>query len=103
MLMMAFRALGDYYPEAEDDASTSSQAFNGDADETMSRDGYVETNGRKKRRTGVAAEDQDYRPPGTKRVCSTAYTLHLSMTCPFSVHPVVIPHGESKTSARSLL
>jgi chromatin-remodeling ATPase INO80 len=46
--------------------------MNGELDESMSREDLPETNGRKKRKTVasmVAAEDQDYQPPGLKRVC----------------------------------
>ncbi|EKM60935.1 uncharacterized protein PHACADRAFT_247165 [Phanerochaete carnosa HHB-10118-sp] len=57
---------GEFYPEHEDEAAASPRTFNGEADETMSAQGHLETNGRKKRRPG-AAEDQEYHPPGTKR------------------------------------
>lgn len=57
---------GEFYPEHDDDAG-SPRPFNGEADETMSAHGHPETNGRKKRRTGVVTEDQEYQPPGTKR------------------------------------
>ncbi|GJE85992.1 SNF2 family N-terminal domain-containing protein [Phanerochaete sordida] len=56
---------GEFYPEHEDDTG-SPRTFNGDAEESMSAHGHTETNGRRKRRTG-AAEDQEYQPPGTKR------------------------------------
>ena len=60
--------VGDYYGEEDDDASGSSQALNGGAEDLVFRDGYPEANGRKKRRTAATTEDQDYQPPGTKRV-----------------------------------
>lgn len=57
----------------------------------MSAQGHLETNGRKKRRVGAAAEDQEYQPPGTKRVrlriCSTIFAL----TVPSSVLRAAIP------------
>ena len=63
--------VGDYYGEQDDDASGSSQPLNGDADDLVFRDGYTESNGRKKRRTAATTEDQDYQPPGTKRVSNS--------------------------------
>ncbi|THH02834.1 hypothetical protein EW026_g83 [Hermanssonia centrifuga] len=41
---------------------------NGEAEPQVGGESFVETNGRKKRRTiAPAGDDQDYRPPGTKR------------------------------------
>ena len=62
---------GEYYPDQDEDVPMSPQATNGDMDDSLSRDGLPETNGRKKRKTVatvIAAEDQEYQPPGTKRV-----------------------------------
>ncbi len=61
---------GNYYPEHEDHTSMSPPNGNGEAEPQVGGESFVETNGRKKRRTiAPAGDDQDYRPPGTKRVC----------------------------------
>ena len=93
--------LGDHYADMDDDASGSSQAFTGDGEELVFKEGYVETNGRKKRKTG--AEDQDYLPPGTKRVRIQKLSFVSLPYVRLSVPRVVILHEENKMSAPSSL
>lgn len=55
----------------------SPHTSNGDGESLTAREGNVETNGRKKRRT-IAPEDTDYMPPGAKRV--SVFVALLSST-----------------------
>ena len=56
----------------------SPRTSSGGGDSLAARDGYVETNGRKKRRT-AAPEDGEYMPPGTKRVSGPVALLYFQI------------------------
>lgn len=57
---------GNYYPDREDHASESPQPPNGGGPDPQFKDGYVDGSNRKKRKH--IEDDEDYRPPGQKRV-----------------------------------
>ncbi|KAI0961394.1 hypothetical protein AcV7_000503 [Taiwanofungus camphoratus] len=56
---------GNYYPDREEPSSLSPPLSNGGQTVTRFKDGYIESNGRKKRK--IADDDEDYHPPGQKR------------------------------------
>ena len=87
-----------YYAEQDDSATPSPRPSNGTPVGMRQKEGSVEGNGRKKRK--LPDDDEDYQPPGQKRV-SSSYTCVLLVSSYGVVYTAVATARTSDASTTS--
>ena len=77
----------NHYADPDDDTPASPRSTNGASAPLKPKEGSVEGTSRKRRKTVapvIIEDDEDYRPPGTKRVCS--FRRLITFAIPFFAH-----------------